>query len=121
LVVSDLFTYLSLSFIPTTPPTPHSPNHHTHSAATATIALAHHGFAAQLKPLLAELRSAAFNADAGKEKEKGASVAATTTTTEGNGAAAATAPGGLGGLKDRALLQPAMVNLAAVRVSLCEA
>ncbi len=124
------YLFPSLTLHTPTPPPPHPP---THSGA-ATIALVHHGFAAQLKPLLADLRAAAIQAETETENNKETAAAAaapaaassTTTTEEGSGAAAlaaaAAAPaggpgaGGLKDLRDRALLQPAMVNMPAVRV-----
>ena len=96
-----------------------------------SIALLHHGFARQLKPLLAEMRLAAAaggakaptptpSGDGGvlKKEEEGKGAEG-----NGGGSSGASLPsvggntnGGMGALAERALLQPGMVNDPAVRV-----
>lgn len=115
-----------------------SPEETTTAGGQPSIALLHHGFARQLKPLLAEMRAAGSGAMpaptvGGGEKDgkdgKGTKEGAGGGDNGGSNGGASPPPplgsdsssggGGTGGLAERALLQPAMVNDPAVRVRMC--
>lgn len=107
-------------------------HHHNSSTTTTSIAAIHHGFAQQLKPLLAELRSSAGGATPTLHPTTAGVGEDGTGGGNGNGKAVMNGGGGsesegapppappssspLGGLASRALLQPSMVNNASVRV-----